>query len=109
MTNFQIDGGINWKGPIPDRGQDTIGVGASYLRLSGNARQQSATAAEEDEPRPLPRAEIVLEVTYQAQVTGWLQVQPDLQYIIFPAGQLTSEGHLPHNAVFIGVQTTISF
>jgi carbohydrate-selective porin OprB len=49
------------------------------------------------------------EATYQAQVAGWLQMQPDLQYIIHPAGQLTPAGQLPRNALVFAVVTSVSF
>jgi porin len=108
FANFQINGGVNWKGAIPGRDEDTIGVGASYLQFSAEAQRQAALLTEEG-AHPLPAREIVLEATYQAQVTGWLQVQPDLQYIIRPAAQLTSTGQLPRNALVIGLIASISF
>jgi porin len=109
FADFQINGGVNWKGAVSGRDEDTIGLGASYLRFSAEAQRQSALLAEEGEARPLPTDEIVLEATYQAQVTGWLQVQPDIQYIIHPAGRLTAAGELPRNALVIGVMTSVSF
>jgi carbohydrate-selective porin OprB len=36
-------------------------------------------------------------------------VQPDLQYIISPAGRLTAADQLPHNALVIGLMTSINF
>ena len=54
--------------------------------------------------------ETVFELTYRSQVTGWLQVQPDFQYIIHPAGRLYSNDQLPpYNAVLFAVQTTVQF
>ena len=38
---------------------------------------------------PSQGSETVLEATYQAQVTGWLQVQPDFQYVINPGAGFT--------------------
>jgi porin len=103
FANFQINGGVNWKGLIPGRDEDTIGIGASYLQFSAQAQRQAALLAEEGRAHFLPAQEIVLEATYQAQVTGWLQVQPDLQYIIHPAGRLTAADRLPRSALVIGL------
>jgi porin len=33
-----------------------------------------------------------VELTYQAQVTPWLQLQPDFQYVINPGAGLVSPG-----------------
>jgi porin len=33
-----------------------------------------------------PDYEIVIDATYEAQITPWLILQPDIQYIIHPGG-----------------------
>jgi porin len=49
-------------------------------------------------------AEMALEVTYQAQITQWLSVQPDLQYIIHPGGNQDL-----NNALVLGCRVTVTF
>jgi len=51
-----------------------------------------------------PDYEIVIEVTYQAQITPWLVIQPDLQYIIHPGGTRD-----PGNALILGGRASITF
>ena len=36
--------------------------------------------------QPVQSSEMVLEVTYQAQMTPWLMLQPDFQNVIRPGG-----------------------
>lgn len=47
---------------------------------------------------------MVLEATYQAQITPWLSVQPDLQFIIQPGGN----GSIP-NALVLGLSASVAF
>jgi porin len=49
-------------------------------------------------------AEMVLEVTYQAQIIKWLSMQPDLQFVINPDGNQDLK-----NALVIGLRTAITF
>jgi porin len=57
--------------------------------------------------------ETVLELNYLAQVTPWLTVQPDIQYIVNPGG-LVPNPNLPNggtteDALVLGARTTIAF
>ena len=47
---------------------------------------------------------MVLEVTYQAQITKWLSMQPDLQFVVNPGGNQDLK-----NALVIGLRTAITF
>jgi porin len=51
-------------------------------------------------------------VTYQAQITPWLQVQPDFQYVQRTGGGLpspTNPERRLRDAVIVGVRTNINF
>jgi porin len=55
-----------------------------------------------------------LELTYQAQITPWLVLQPDFQYIFHPGGNVADptdvSGTTPvQDAAVIGVRTAITF
>jgi porin len=93
--NFYIDGGLNYKGLIPTRDNDILGVAFAYGHLS-NKPQDSGGSSN-------PGYEIVLEATYQIELTTWLSVQPDLQYVIHPSGTDIT------NALVLGARTTVSF
>jgi porin len=62
---------------------------------------------------PLRNYELVVELTYQAQIgAGWI-IQPDFQYIFHPGGGVVDSpnpfvGRIPDAAVF-ALRTAISF
>ena len=99
FLDFYFDTGLTYKGLIPGRDNDTIGLGFAYGHLSNGAR--SALMAQGFAPTD---SEMVAELTYQAPITRWLIVQPDLQYFINPAAnsELT-------NALVIEARATIIF
>jgi porin len=61
--------------------------------------------------RPLPSYQIILEATYLMQLTGWLQVQPDIQYIIQPDARIpmAEQPGLLKNSLVVGLRTIVSF
>jgi len=95
IINFYIDGGLNYKGLIPSRDNDVLGVAIAYGHLSNNPQNNQG--------RSNPSYEILLEATYQIELTTWLSVQPDLQYVIHPSGADIA------NALVLGARTTVSF
>ena len=64
-------------GPFASRSQDELGLAIAVARNGRPYRQQQA-------PRPTTATERSIELSYLAQATGWLAVQPDLQYVIHP-------------------------
>lgn len=61
---------------------------------------------------PIRNAESVFELSYIAQLAPWWTLQPDIQYIVRPGG------NVPHpidgsktagNAFIVGARSTISF
>jgi porin len=69
----QFSGGLTWTGFLPGRDQDLLGLGASWLGFSDEA------GFGEDH-------ELALELLWKVQVTPWLVVRPDLQYVLDPGG-----------------------
>jgi porin len=85
LVSFYADAGFAWKGLFADRPDDALGLSASWLRSS------SAVSGLDRDTCSLTRLcapvhghEAVVELTYQYALTPWLQLQPDLQYIIHP-------------------------
>lgn len=99
FVNFYIDTGLTYKGLIPTRDDDTLGIGFGYAQISNGAR--SSLRDEGSNPRG---AEMVLEATYQIQVNNWFVVQPDLQFIINP--NATSD---LGNALLLGFRGEVTF
>jgi porin len=99
FVNFYFDVGLTYRGLIPGRDDDTLGVAFAYAQLSNGARQ----SLRDEGSRPIG-AEMVLEVTYQAQITKWLIIQPDLQYILNPGATSDSA-----NALVVGARAAVTF
>ncbi len=72
--DHHFGGGFTWTGPIPTRDQDAFGVGLTAVHLS-----QSPGAGFQME------YEVTTEMFYTLQLTGWMTITGDLQYIANPA------------------------
>lgn len=99
FIGFYFDSGLTYKGLIPTRDDDTLGVGFAYAQLTSGAKDAAV-----NEGSVGVRSEMVLEATYQAQITKWLSVQPDLQFIIHPGGTQDLD-----NALVIGGRLSVTF
>lgn len=91
-----VDGGVSWKGAF-GRSEDSLGLAVGWTRIGGPS---------------IPRgAESVIELTYQAQVAPWWQVQPDVQYIVNSGGGALNPGASKpiRNAFVLGVRTVVTF
>jgi porin len=94
VINFYVESGLNYKGLIPTRDNDLLGVGFAYGHLNNNPQGDGSSN---------PGYEMVLETTYQIELTPWLSLQPDVQYVIHPSGT-----DIP-NAFVLGARATVSF
>ena len=77
--------GLVYRGLFQANARDALGLGFSWLGVSREARDEET-----------------VELTYQHAITDWWTVQPDLQWVINPGGNA-------HNALVIGLRTTITF
>ena len=113
VINFYLDAGVTYKGAIPGREDDTVGLGFGYARVSGKASKlDSDTARFGGSAIPTRRHEAVLELTYQAQVAPWWSVQPTAQYVFNPGGSVENPGRpgkrIP-DALVLGLRTAVTF
>ncbi len=109
LSNVSAEAGISWRGPFADRKNDLLGFGVSYLGVSPATRQFSNDLiAFGRAARGYATNETVFEVTYQAPVTDWFILQPDLQYVVNPnAGIPNSFGSRPEADAFVlGLRVT---
>jgi porin len=111
LINFYADGGLVYKGLTQGRPNDKVGLAAAVARVGDNARGLDAdTGLFGNFYYPVRSSEAMIEMTYQAQLTPWLMVQPDLQYIVnLGGGVLNPDGSLRKNAWVIGVRSLINF
>ncbi|CAN5477798.1 carbohydrate porin [soil metagenome] len=99
FLGFYVDTGLSYTGLIPTRDEDVLGLAFAYAQLSRGAQQQAIDGGASG-----VGAEMVIEATYQAKVTKWLSIQPDLQFIINPGGNQDLG-----NALMIGARAAITF
>jgi len=113
FISWYVDGGVGVKGLFRGRPDDTLTFGASYSKVSPDA-----AAVDRDiqyyfgTPYPIRSGETVLELSYIAQVAKWWTIQPDLQYIIRPGGNVPDPDDPTRtigNAFIIGLRTTLTF
>ncbi len=114
LAKFGIDGGLVYKGLIPTRDWDTLGIAGSYLEISDDLRRAqhgiNTKLATDFGLSPaftkLADYEAVIEVSYKAQLTAWWTLQPSVQRVIHPGGRVLAD--IPDAWVFI-LQTTLRF
>jgi porin len=112
LINFYADGGLLYKGLVPRRPDDKIGIATAFAGVSNNARGLDAdTGFFSGNPGfPIRSSEMVIEMTYQAQLKPWWVLQPDLQYVINPGGGvLNPDGSARRNALVIGLRSLLNF
>jgi porin len=112
LIDLYLDAGLVYKGPF-GRPDDQVGLALGYARVGSAARAFDADVARfTGQFRPVRSGETVLELTYRAQLTGWLQLQPDFQYIFNPGGGIANP-NLPTRRVgdeaVVGIRATMSF
>lgn len=88
-----VGGGLVFTGPFAERATDQIGLAVASAFFGSPTRQASSPA--------LSASETAIELTYAAPVTGWLVVQPDVQYVVTPGGSGA-------NALVGGVRLSLS-
>ena len=111
-VSWYIDGGIGFKGLLAGRPDDTLTIGAAHSRISKDlVALDRDTIALGSPGYPVRSGESVLEVSYIAQMAPWWTIQPDLQYIAKPGGNVPHPvtGSPVGNAVIVGVRSTINF
>jgi len=106
-VDWFVQGGLHWRGALPGRGEDVIGLAASYIGISPAARGFSRDRVLLTGGGAAFRgSETVIEATYLYKATDWLSLQPDLQFLINP--NPTAAAPLA-NAVVAGMRATIQF
>jgi porin len=101
---FAYVGGV-YQGIFPRRDADFIAFVFAYgrynSRLTRFAEDRDSIGGA---PAPIQRNENLLELDYGIQVTPWLNLRPNLQYVIHPGGSGTIA-----NALVIGLFTRVTF
>ena len=108
LIDIYLDGGLSYKGLLPNRPDDTVGVSAAYGRISPDV-----AAMDVQTQYPLVRDyQAVIEATYQYSIVPGWSVQPDFQYVFHPGahGVAIPNTNIPiHDAAVFGLRTTIHY
>lgn len=114
LVDLYADGGVTYKGLIPGRMNDTLGLGAAYARISRGARGLDRDATLFGQAAtPVRSSEAVIELSYQAEIVPGLTVQPSVQYILRPGGHTANPrdpgGGAIGNAAVLGLRATVRY
>ena len=113
LVSRYIDGGIGFKGPLPGRPDDTLTLGAAHSKISKDAAALDQNILTLNGPPAFIRsAERVFEASYIMQLAPWWTLQPDVQYIVKPGGNVAHPDNGTKtigNAFIVGARSTISF
>jgi porin len=111
LISFYADGGLLYKGLVPRRPDDKVGIAAAYARVGDNARGlDQDIGLFGNFLYPVRSGETAIEMMYQAQLAPWWILQPELQYIIRPGGGvLNPDGSFRPNAWVIAVRSSLNF
>ena len=113
LINFSVNGGMTYKAPLPGRDDDTFGIGFGVANVSSRAAGlDQDTAFFSGTYVPVRGAETFLEITYQAQIAPWWQIQPDFQYYWMPGGGVpnpTDPTQRIGNEAIFGLRTNVTF
>ncbi len=90
--------GLTATGLIRSRRDDVAGISVASAH-SGKPFQRAGSNA----GMPVTTHETIIEATYRANLTPWLSLQPDLQYVIHPGFDPTLK-----NSVIVGLRFEIS-
>ncbi|TXN00395.1 carbohydrate porin [Methylobacterium sp. WL64] len=114
LVDLYLDAGIGYRGLLPNRNNDTAGVAVSYARISPSARGADRdTILETGIAMPRRRFEALVEATYQVVLGPGVTVQPNLQYVFHPGGNIPdprdASGQRIRNATVVGVRATLTY
>ena len=111
LISLYADGGLAYKGLLPGRDNDKVGVAVAYARISSRARDLDLDYRTFGNlSHPIRSAELALELSYQAQVTLWWTLQADVQFVANPSGGVqNADGGVRANALVLGLRSALTF
>ena len=114
LIDLYLDAGIGYRGLLPNRSNDTVGLAVSYAWVSPSARGfDRDTILATDIAMPRRRFEALVEATYQAVLAPGVTVQPNLQYVFHPGGNVAdprdTSGQRIRNATIVGPRATLTY
>ena len=85
LVDFYVGGGIHYKGIIPSREYDILGLAVAHAQISEDQRDAEDVAeADGSTFHSMDSHETVIELTYKTQIFPWLAIQPGVQTVFNP-------------------------
>ena len=113
LISWYTDGGLAVSGPLRGRPDDTLAFGVAYANVSNEAISVDEVRRRLDgSPYPIRDGETVFELTYRAQLAPWWTLQPDVQYIVHPGGDVPDPDDpsaVIGDSVLVGLRTRLAF
>jgi porin len=94
QTARYVGTGVTLTGTLPGRNDDELGLALASAQNGADWAQSQIGAAP---------SEVAWELSYLAQVAGWLAVQPDVQYVVHPGAT-----HTLSNALVLALRVELS-
>jgi porin len=107
LVDFYADAGVIFTGMIPNRPEDALGIAVLYTGISNRVH-----GFDVDSGLPVARDfEMLFEMCYTRQLKPGWTLQPDLQYIVHPGGNVLNAAGTSavENATVLGIRTTVNF
>ena len=113
LVSLYGDLGFNFQGLFASRANDVFGVAIAVAQISSRAQALDRDArAFSGVDSPIRDSEMTIEATYRVQTTPWWTLQPDLQFIRHPGGDValnTQPTKAVPNALVLGVRSAVLF
>jgi porin len=114
LVDFSLNAGLTFHSPFRNRAADTFGIGVGYAHVSNQVAQlDQDTVNFSGTAMPIRSSEEFVELTYQYQLKPWIQIQPDIQYVVNPGAGIAdpnnADGSRIKDELVVGARTNISF
>lgn len=102
--NYSFSSGLVFNEVITGRDNSQLGIALSQAHLSADYRRSQYDSQLKTQTR-----ETAIEITYSDNITPWLKIQPDLQYIFHPSQSVDFNSKYLKNATIIGLKIVATF
>jgi porin len=114
QVDFSMNAGFTMNEPIPQRDDDTCGIGMGFAKVSNRASALDRdTNFYNGTNFPVRTNETFIEATYSYELTPWCHLQPDFQYVFNPGGGLANpnspSGKKIKDEAIFGIRVNIAF
>jgi len=94
LMDYQVQAGAIYQGLFSSRPEDSVALGFSKMHINSQITERARLlndirdAEDENNPRwtPVRHAEYAAELNYNAVITPWLVLRPNIQLLIHPGG-----------------------